>query len=407
MTRSARMLCRLFAVVACVAPLTAIYLPMESLRVPVERLVENLERDLKADPTNVQKVINLARLHSMAFALKERNLPATELKKGNATVVRQGEVIREHNEVPWYGYESKHVPDRVATAASPEQEKDAQAHLKESIRYYESALAMDATNLTAGIGYAWVLQQSGKKPEAIAKYRQVIAQAWKTEEKAKTATLGQRFYTEEAAGYLIPLLDPVKDASEIADLEARRKKLRAMPRPITPIAIPLNASAAGDSQASGILDPLASVAFDADGSGLRQRWTWITPDAAWLVYDARDERTITSALQWFGNVTFWLFWNNGYEALAALDDNGDRRLTGGELDHLALWHDGNRNGISEAGEVQPLASHGIVALSCDYAAGDGARVAAWSRGGATFADGRIAPTFDVILRQASAMLTRR
>ena len=78
---------------------------------------------------------------------------------------------------------------------------------------------------------------------------------------------------------------------------------------------------------------------------------------------------ITSALQWFGNVTFWLFWSNGYEPMRALDDNADGELSGAELRHLAIWHDRNRDGVSDAGEVRPLAAHGIVALSCRYVDG--------------------------------------
>jgi hypothetical protein len=62
-----------------------------------------------------------------------------------------------------------------------------------------------------------------------------------------------------------------------------------------------------------------------------------------------------------------LFWSNGYEALRALDDNGDGELRGAELRKLAIWRDRNQNGVSEKGEVSPLTAHGIAALSCAYA----------------------------------------
>jgi hypothetical protein len=78
-------------------------------------------------------------------------------------------------------------------------------------------------------------------------------------------------------------------------------------RPITPIAIPL----AEGLTALDILDPDASVPFDLDGSALPQRWTWIRPTAAWLVFDQHSTGSITSGLQLFGSVTFWLFWQNG------------------------------------------------------------------------------------------------
>ena len=155
-----------------------------------------------------------------------------------------------------------------------------------------------------------------------------------------------------------------------------------------------------------VVDRLARVRFDADGSGPRE-WTWITPEAGWLVYDADDRGTITSALQLFGGVTFWLFWSNGYEPMRALDDDANGELSGAELQHLAIWHDRNRDGVSDRGEVQSLAAHGIVALSCDYVAGDGARFAAVSPRGVRFSDGRTRPTYDVILNHSASTWTRR
>ena len=59
------------------AELRAIYMQGDARRVPVARLVENLERRLKEDPQNVMAHINLARLHGMAYALKTDEVPAT------------------------------------------------------------------------------------------------------------------------------------------------------------------------------------------------------------------------------------------------------------------------------------------------------------------------------------------
>ena len=232
---------------------------------------------------------------------------------------------------------------------------------------------------------------------AIKEYRRVVEQAWPSEQKIKALMPSQRLFTHEAAGYLIPLLDKNRDAAEIADLRAKQADIDARPRAITPVAIPLT----DDLPAHAIVDRLARVRFDADGSGPRE-WTWITPDAGWLVYDANGRGRITSALQWFGDVTFWLFWSNGYEPMRALDDNADGELSGAELKHLAIWHDRNRDGVSDAGEVRPLASHGIVALSCDYVDGDGTRFAAVSPRGARFADGTTRPTYDVILHHSAS-----
>jgi len=378
------------ALVVTSVNLAAIFTSVESGRVPIQRLVANLERELQADPKNVQTLVNLARLHAMAHALKIEEFPVAPLGKNKA-------------DVPWFGHESGYVPRAVRPAASPEQAAEAERHLKAAIRRYEAALALDPQNLTARLGYAWVLQQAGDKQRAISEYRRLIEQAWPTEQKVKGLMPTQRLYTPEAVGYLIPLLDSERDAAEIKDLRSKQEQLQRLPRAITPIAIPLE----DDLPSHAILDPLARVRFDADGSGLAREWTWLTRDAGWLVYDAQDRGEISSALQWFGNVTFWLFWSNGYEALRALDDNGDGELAGAELQHLAIWHDRNRNGLSEAGEVRPVASHGIVALSCTYVHGDGSRFAAVSSRGVQLSDGRTRPTYDVILKHATATLTRR
>jgi len=201
--------------------------------------------------------------------------------------------------------------------------------------------------------------------------------------------------TKEAAGYLIPLLDAKTDADEIEGLKTRVAVLGKLPRPVTPIAIPLK----DGLSARDLEDRTASVAFDADGSALGKRWTWITPDAAWLVHDPKHTGKITSGLQLFGNVTFWCFWENGYEALRSLDDNGDGIISGAELAGLALWHDANGNGICDEGEVRPLSAHGIVSLSCQWQT-DTAHPdrIAYSVRGATFQNGTTRPTFDLILQ---------
>jgi hypothetical protein len=111
-----------------------------------------------------------------------------------------------------------------------------------------------------------------------------------------------------------------------------------------------------------------------------------------LVYDPSGRGQITSGLQMFGTVTFWIFWRDGYEALSALDDNGDGILSGAELRGLALWQDVNKNGVSEPGEVVPVAEFGIASLSCarqTHASG-----IPWNPAGVTFRDGSSRPTFD-------------
>ncbi len=361
-----------------VAGLEAIFVYQEVRKVPVARLAANLETRLASDPRNIEVRLNLARLYGMAYALRSDEVPSA---------ARRNDV-----EEPWYGYDHPNIPYKSKPLGAGE--TAARVHLDTAGMHYVGALKLDPDNLLARLGYGWVLEQSGEKAAAIEEYRAVITRAWPKETKASRT--GRPYFTEEAAGYLIPLLDPQRDGAEIRTLKERRAELRGRPRPITPIALPLREG----MTLHDIVDDTAAVRFDADGTGITRRWTWISRDAGWLVYDHDSRGEITSALQWFGSVSFWLFWENGYHALAALDDSGDGELTGAELRGVAIWQDANQNGSSERGEVRSLASFGIVALSTRYADGDGLRVAAESRAGARLTDGRWIPTYDIILRSA-------
>jgi hypothetical protein len=374
----------ILAVAVGTAGLEGIYVRPDLENVPVARLVANLERELAAAPRNADIHLRLARLYAMAYAANAEALPVTVLA-GSDKRVKQD---------VWFGHEPNLVPAQIPPGTA--RTEASKLYLKKSLTHYKTVVDLEPTGLIGRIGYAWTLEQSGDKAGAIAEYRRVIEQAWPKEQDAKFAQLGQRFYTEEAARYLVPLLDPKRDAAEIASLTERQQRLARVPRPITPIAIPLSDRVA----IKAIVDLNAVVPFDADGTGRQRGWTWITPEAGWLVYDATGRGQITSALQWFGDSTFWAFWKNGYESLAALDDNGDGELRGPELRYLAIWRDANRNGRSEKGEVLPLARHGIEALSCRFDKGDGIFMAAWSQNGVRLTGGRTRPSYDVILRTA-------
>ena len=384
----------------------AIFVAPEIRTVPVERLAANLQAQIAQDPKNVELHLNLARLHAMAYALKTSNAE-----------VRQ--YPGQSKEDLWFGTPTpKLIPYEAQPATSSEQAAAAADHLRDATTAYETVLKLDPANLAGRLGHGWILQQGGHTMEAIAEYREVIERAWPKESARKGVQPGERFYTDEAANYLVPLLDRDKDADEIETLRARQKKLQSLPRAVTPIALRLSSDPA--LACNPPLAPTARVRFDADGSGLRETWTWITPDAAWLVHDPTRRGSITSALQLFGNVTFWLFWENGYHALRALDDNGDGVLRGAELSGLAVWQDVNSNGASEPGEVRSLAAADIVALSVrgepapsEAAFAECSRVeraaepdvAAWARRGVQFKDGHWSATWDLVLHNIASTST--
>ena len=374
------------AVTLAAPRLLAMFVAVETENVPIDRVLENLERRLSVDPSDVNTRLNLARVHSMAWATKSDTTPAIKRRVGPGLEVGN----------PYWGPRPGFQGVQVKPSGDPEIMRVAQQHLTQAIDQYRAVLELDPKNAIALLGQSWCLDQAGDKARAITGYRQVISVVWPTENGGRlpVTNFGIVPTTTEVAGYLIPLLDPQADAAEIATLRDHVRQLAAVRRPVTPVVVPLR----DEVPVGELIDLRARVPFDADGSGLRRRWTWVSPDAGWLVFDKHGTGQITSALQWFGPVTFWLFWRDGYDAMRSLDDNGDGRLTGRELSGLAIWRDRNTNGVADPGEVRPVTSWGIVALSCArILPDDDPTVAAWSPGGVTFANGRTRPTYDVLL----------
>jgi hypothetical protein len=381
------------AAIGAVVPvvLDGIFVLPEIRTVPVDRLASNLEAQIKQEPASVELHLNLARLHAMAYALKTSEAEVATFGPGS-------------KEELWYGRSNpKLIPYEATAPRSAEQAANAARHLRSAATEYDTALTLDPSYLLARLGHGWILEQGGHRSDAIAEYRGVIERAWPKESTSRRTSPGTRYYTDEAVDYLVPLLDPAKDAAEIETLRARQEKLRSLPRAVTPIALRLS-----DDPTLPCDPPIAPnrrVRFDADGSGLRETWTWIARDAAWLVHDPLRNGSITSALQLFGNVTFWLFWENGYHALRALDDDNDGVLRGAELAGLAVWQDVNSNGASEPGEVRSLAAADIIALSVRGDVSADPDVAAWARRGVQFKDGRWGPTWDVVLHNIASTST--
>jgi tetratricopeptide (TPR) repeat protein len=355
---------------------------VEIEKVPVERLMKNMQEAIRKNPKDANAVLNLARLHAMAYSLRSDEIPVNKMKP----------------DAIWFGYTPPIVPfHNVAKTDDKEKLKAAKEHLEKALKLYQDALKLAPNDLRAQLGYAWLLTQTEKKEEAIKALRKVAEEGWKKDQMLKSIFPGTHVYTPEVAGYLVPLLDKEKDKDEIATLNDRMAQLRKLPRAVTPIAVPLK----DGLTAVDLEDRNASVTFDADGTGLQRPWTWINANAAWLVHDPKHTGKINSALQMFGGVTFWLFWETGFDAMAALDDNHDGMLSGKELDGLALWHDANGNGVCDSGEVKPLAEYGVVSLSVKYERDTNhPDNIAYSKVGITFKDGRTRPTFDLVLHPA-------
>jgi hypothetical protein len=349
-------------------------------QVPVARLIENLEAKLKERPDDPKLLHSLARVHAMAYARQLEDASEVEVRNG-----------REEEGV-WSGYVPPHLPFGKAAAGDEERGERASQHLQRALALYDQAETKAPDDLVIRLGRAWCMAQAGDEEGARSKLRTVLAAAWEQESERRSGG-GRPFLTVETSEYLLPLLDAEADAEEIAQIEERVAHLKALPRKVTPLAVPLVDGAAP----SDLIDAAAAVPFDLDGSGRPLRWQWITPQAAWLVIDHEGRGAITSALQLFGNRTFNLFHADGYQALALLDEDGDGWLRGRELRELALWRDVDGDGVSDAGEVQPLEAWGIAGLGCRselHASG-----IPYAPEGVEWADGRRRPSFDLVLER--------
>ncbi len=352
--------------------------------VPVERMLSNLESRRRQASTNPERAMlefQIGRLHSMAYASKTEEV---KIRKAD-----------EHQPIdePFYGYyHTDFTQFDVTQATSPEVDIKAHEHLEVAIKHLNKALVLDSSLDRAKLGLAWCLDQAGKKTDALKLYREVFKVAWEKEKEYKTGMRGSSV-AQETGGYLLNLLTPAENEKEIADLKSKCEQLDAVFRMITPILVPI----APGLQASQLLAK-TKVTFDLDGTGPRTYEQWPSRMAGWLVFDDGGASGITSGLQMFGQCTFWIFWRNGYEAMASLDDDQNGKLEKQELDRLSLWQDNNHNGVCDKGEVRNLASLGIESLSCRSSIDQSGTL--FSREGVTFSSGRRAATYDWILKES-------
>jgi len=188
------------------------------------------------------------------------------------------------------------------------------------------------------------------------------------------------------------------ERQEIKKVKEAIAKLEKLPRvAITPLIFPISRSCPFSDLVSS-----HSVLFDMNGDGIKERWQWVTPKACFLVWDGGRTGQVNSGLQLFGSVTWWMFWRNGYEALAGLDDDGDGWLEGKELDGISVWHDKNTNGVSEQGEVLPLSHFGIVRISVKATNRVGELL--FNPRGIQLSDGTFLPTYDWVSRPVESVL---
>ena len=391
----------LLAVVLAMAPVSparAMFaMPMP---VPVDRIVKNTEAKLAKNPDDLELRYELGRVHYLAFALKRSSLGVFNRNADEPTAESVATKL-------FQGWSDK-KGEPLATAAALQ-------HAARAAELFQQVLDKKPKHTMAHLGFGSLLEQFAGEitalapkeiPPSLAKhdgatirkhYETAFEQSWKSDQSVKSkGPLGLNGFVsfEAATAYL---RSATADAATLTDEEKENvrwmkeslEKLEALPMgPITPLVFSLQPAAS----IHDLLAPECTVRFDLRGLGFAERWSWLRPETGLLVWDPAQEGRITSARQMFGGYTWQLFWSNGFDALAALDDNADGELRGAELAGLSLWRDRNQNGISDPGEVTPLAQLGIAALACTAPDSEGPHPL--HHHGVTLNDGRTLPMWD-------------
>lgn len=101
--------------------------------------------------------------------------------------------------------------------------------------------------------------------------------------------------------------------------------------------------------------------FDFHGDKFPVLMEWPGPQDGILCHP-REDGTIDGT-RLFGTATGF---KDGYEALSVRDLNGDGKISGAELDGLAIWMDANSDARPQAREVTPIAQKGVTELSLKH-----------------------------------------
>lgn len=366
------------------------------LTAPVERLIANVQAYVRRHPAEAHARYILGRLHSLAFAKEASEVSLYSNRE-------DGEGLPE-----FPAFQPLRVePERKQATAA------ALRHFRESVQNYREAIRLasgriqDLQNRLGlyYLGYAWMLEQghrlgrlAGPPPGGRPAWREQALQAYREafrygehQERANPPLHGVHVIAQEA----LEGIERLQQGRALTDAEKREmarmrnvvREILAQPRPITPVIFPLMAEQDLERLLVG-----KSVRFDLAGDGIPRQWEWVGPNTGILVWDPEKTGRIVSGRQLFGSVTWWMFWENGYQPLAALDDNRDGFLSDRELEGIAVWRDANTDGVAGPGEVIPARKAGIRRIATRASGSRGGTL--WHPAGIVLQDGAVRPTFD-------------
>lgn len=329
--------------------------------IPIERLIKVSEAKHKANPKDAVPLYHLGRLHSLLFS-----------SASNVTEVYYESDEKDFSFPPYHTIRVKRNGDKPLTSSEVKE-------LNLSLEFYSQATKADPSQALFKFGLAWMHMEASpyasqvtwkgapteKTPTAFLKssleqFRQVYAMAKPKDLEVKTFMLGiPDIMLSRETGRIIldlatkPGMGGLKPG-EKEDITKTIETIQKFPQAITPIIFPVSGGSFDT-----LINPSASTKFDFTGFKDGKSFPWVTRQAGILVWDPENKGKITSGRQLFGNSTFWMFFDNGYSALASLDDDQNGWLEGRELKGIAVWIDQNENAISEPGEVKAVATHGI------------------------------------------------
>ena len=114
----------------------------------------------------------------------------------------------------------------------------------------------------------------------------------------------------------------------------------------------------------------SGVYFDLDANGYAEKTGWVKPDDGLLVLDRNGDGIINNGRELFGDQTRLndgTIASSGFQALAAVDANGDGKIDQNDpvYSQLRVWRDVNMDGESQPNELFTLSEAGISALNID------------------------------------------
>jgi hypothetical protein len=115
----------------------------------------------------------------------------------------------------------------------------------------------------------------------------------------------------------------------------------------------------------------ASGSFDVVGGEASVDTDWVSAATPWLAIDLDGDGAVDDGRELFGSMTVLpdgTRARNGFEALVALDDDGDGRITASDpaFARLLVWRDRDQDRRSSARELQSASDAGLVAIELGY-----------------------------------------